>query len=97
MSNGTTTSPLRIPAQAVPGLFLSSPHSRGRPDVSFLCDNVRSAAGSRTQVTSGRSSGVQLPSPLRPGSPYLREVVQRPDSQPKPPVSAGRHASEGIR
>lgn len=62
--------------------------------MSFLCDNARSAAGSRTQVTSGRSARVRLSSPLRPGSPHLREVVQRPDSRAKPPVPAGRHASE---
>lgn len=55
---------------------------------------MRSAAGSRAQVTSDCSARVQPSSPPRPGSPYPGEVSQGPDSRPKPPVRAGLHYSE---
>lgn len=92
-----TTSPLRIPSQAVPGLFLPFRTA----EAGLTCPSSATTRAAlrclATQVTSGRSARVQLSSPLRPGSPHLKEVVQRPDSRPKPPDPAGRHASERIR
>lgn len=59
----TATRMLPLPAQAVPGLFLPLPTAEARMTMSFLCAKVRSAAGSRTQVTSDRPAWSRRPLP----------------------------------
>lgn len=72
-----------------PWTFRFSPHGGGQPDRVLLCAKVRSAAGARRPVTSGRSARVHLSSPLRPGRHYPAEVVQWPGPRREPPDPAG--------
>lgn len=94
----TTSRPWLIPTQAVPGLSLLLPRAEAGLTVSFPCAKARSAAGSRTQMTSGHSAQTQLSSPLRPGSlcPYPGEVILGPVSPPETPVPAALHYSERV-
>lgn len=94
----TATRTLLIPTQAFPGLFLPLSTAKARLTMSFLCAKVRSAAGSRSQVTSDHSARVQPSSPpgLEAPTPARssRGRTARPSPQSEPYVL---HYSETAR
>lgn len=94
----TATRTLLIPTQAFPGLFLPLSTAKARLTMSFLCAKVRSAAGSRSQVTSGHSARVQPSSPpgLEAPTPARssRGRTARPSPQSEPYIL---HYSETAR